>query len=91
MGKVFELVVGTRLFAHLQRIPYGVNVTQFGCMLVRGTDDALLISSMIALSALENNILLYKCYIDLIKAYDRVNRVLLFEILELRGVQIVEV
>ena len=86
LGKIFELVVGTRLFAHLQRIPYGVNITQFGCMIGRGTDDALLISSVIALSAIESNMMLYKCYIDLIKAYERVNRTLLFEILERRGV-----
>ena len=86
LGKVFELVVGARLYAHLERILYGVNITQFGCMIGKGTDDALLISSIISLSAIKNNISLYKCYIDLIKAYDRVNRGVLFEILERRGV-----
>ena len=35
---------------------------------------------------MEKGITLYKCYIDLVKAYDRVNRKILFKVLERRGV-----
>ena len=51
----------------------------------KGIDDALLISTMITGSALERYLNLYKCYIDLKKAYDRVSRTILFKILEIRG------
>ena len=86
LGKLLELCIEARLTELLKHILYGVNETQFGCMAGRGTDDALLLSNIIANSAIEKNINLYKCYIDLVKAYDTVNRDLLFEILKRRGV-----
>ena len=86
LGKLLELCIEARITELLRNILYGVNETQFGCMAGRGTDDALLLSTIISNTALEKNISLYKCYIDLVKAYDTVNRDLLFEILKRRGV-----
>ena len=51
----------------------------------RRTDDALLISTIISNSAIAKTKKLFNCYIYLVKAYDTLNRDLLFEILKRRG------
>ena len=85
LGKVIEICIQQRIQQIFDNIINGINETQFGSMSGKGIDDALLISTMISSSALERNINLYKCFIDLKKAYDRVSRKILFKILEKRG------
>ena len=85
LGKVFEICIHQRVQKIFDNIINSINETQFGSMKGKGIDDALLISTMITGSSLERNLNLYKCYIDLKKAYDRVSRKILFKILEKRG------
>ena len=86
LGKVIEICLQQRVQKIYDKIVNGINNTQFGSMKGRGIDDALLISTILTSSALERNVNLYKCYIDLKKAYDRVSRKILFKILEKRGI-----
>ena len=62
-----------------------VNETQFGGIIGKGTDDALLIPNIITASALKRGVPLHKIYIDLVKAYDKISRLVLYKILERRG------
>ena len=86
IGKVLELCIHHRVKKSFDGAVKGINETQFGSMNGKGIDDALLIFSMITSSALERSVNLYKCYIDLKKAYDRVNRNILYKIIHNKGV-----
>ena len=86
MGKVIESVIETRLNKYIVALPNGINETQYGGMNGKSTEDASFISTLMTESAMDRGVIIYKCYIDLVKAYDRVNRKVLFKILERRGV-----
>ena len=86
MGKVIESVIETRLHKYIVLLPNGINDTQFGGLNGKSTEDASFISMLITESAINKGITIFKCYIDLVKAYDRVNRKILFKVLERRGV-----
>ena len=86
IGKVLESCIHYRVKKIFESVVKGINETQFGSMNGKGIDDALLVSSMITSSALERGVNLYKCYIDLKKAYDRVSRKILYKILHNKGV-----
>ena len=86
MGKVIESVIETRLNKYIITVPNRINDTQFGGLNGVSTEDASFISTLIAESTVNRNAVIYKCYIDLVKAYDRVNRKILFKVLERRGV-----
>ena len=85
-GKVLELLIRNRISPAI----YGANPivpeNQFGFRANCGTHEPILISHLITTSAKEYQVPLYKCYIDLTKAYDKVNRDLLWRILELYGI-----
>ena len=84
-GKTLEDMMQAR-YRHLLTInPDFVYIDQFGFLTCCSLDDALLISNMAAMSAIEGRLMLYCIYIDFIKAYDRVSRRILWQILEARG------
>jgi hypothetical protein len=84
-GKLFERLVQNRL------LPFAVEVgcipeSQCGFMPGRSTVDALLVSKLLSTFALEQDRPMYKCFIDLTKAYDKVDRQTLWRILQRLGV-----
>ena len=83
-GKVLELMIRNRILPAV----YGENPivpeNQFGFRPNCGTQqEPILFSHLLTTSAKEYDVPLYKCYIDLAKAYDKVNRALLWRILTL--------
>ena len=85
IGKILERVIMNRMVVYCEQTPGILPSSQFGFRAGRSTQDCMLMSRMIASSAREMQQLLYKCFIDLTKAYDKVNRDLLWHILKLRG------
>jgi hypothetical protein len=67
-------------------IPGCIPESQCGFLPGRSTVDAILVSRLLASNALERDIKLFKCFIDLTKAYDRVDRDTLWIVLERYGV-----
>ena len=67
-------------------IPDCIPDTQCGGMPSLGTVDAIHVTRTVSSSAHDYNVPLYKCYLDLTKAYDLVHRDTLWRILELHGV-----
>ena len=59
---------------------------QHGFRSNRSTVDAIFINRMLSNHAHEKGITLFKCFIDLTKAYDKVNRPILWELLRRLGV-----
>ena len=84
-GKMLELMIRNRILPAV----YGENPivpeNQFGFRTNCGTQEPILFSHLLTTSAKEYDVPLYKCYIDLAKAYDKVNRALLWRILTLYG------
>ena len=60
--------------------------TKFGFTTKCGTQDAILISRLLGIEATKRHTGLVRGYIDLTKAYDKVNRGLLWQILRLYGI-----
>ena len=54
----------------------------------RGTVDVILVSRYLSSLVLEKGMKLYKCFVDLTKAYDKVDRNILWMVLERRGVPV---
>jgi exonuclease III len=82
-GKILERMILNRLHPALKDI---VPVNQFGFTTGVGTADAILISRVVGVSAEKEHTGLVRCYIDLTKAYDKVNRELLWKLLRLYGI-----
>ena len=89
VGKAMEQVIHKRLkeviYNHPHENPYCIPANQFGFVPGNGGDDAMMVSRHLSASCLAKNIPLYKVFIDFEKAYDRVDRRLLWAILEKRG------
>ena len=83
-AKLFEQALLHILNDFIDEIDY-IGDTQFGFTSGLSTVDALLVARTIAATARENEVPLYKCYIDLKKAYDRIHRATLWEILRRLG------
>lgn len=58
---------------------------QFGFRANCGTQEPILFSHLLTKSAKEYHVPLYKCYVDLVKAYGKVNSDLLWRLLGLYG------
>ena len=86
LGKLLERLILNRLQRVIDRTPGCIPDSQCGFVGGKSTVDALLISRILTCQAVEANLPLYKCYIDLTKAYDRVHRETLWEILRRLGV-----
>jgi hypothetical protein len=85
IGKVLEKTIQFRLNEYcedMKCLPESQNGFRNG----RSTIDSLLVSRLLSSSARKRGFNLYKCFIDLTKAYDKVNREILWEVLKHRGV-----
>jgi hypothetical protein len=87
-GKVLERLIQNRLLPFALSIKDCIPESQCGFLPGRSTVDALLVSRILASNAIERGIKLFKCFIDLTKAYDRVDRNNLWTILERYGVPV---
>jgi len=82
-GKLLERLILNRLKPALGDI---IPANQFGFTAKCGTQDAILISRLLGIDATKRHPGLVRGYIDLTKAYDKVNRAVLWKILRLLGV-----
>ena len=85
IGKVLEKMIQFRLGMYCESIGC-LPESQNGFRSDRSTVDAMFVSRLLATSAREKNVSVFKCFIDLTKAYDRVNRDILWKVLGNKGV-----
>jgi hypothetical protein len=85
-GKVLERLIQNRLLPYVLELEGCIPESQCGFLPGRSTSDAIIVSRTLASNALERGIKLFKCFIDLTKAYDRVDRNTLWLVLEKYGV-----
>ena len=83
LGKVLEKLIRLRIWTAVDS--FCIPTNQFGFRRGKSTIDAILTNRVLSADAKTKNIPLYKCYIDLTKAYDKVNRELLWTILRKYG------
>ena len=76
-GKLLERLVLNRLIPLVATVPGAIPDSQCGFVQSRSTMDATVVSRICATELRSQGVKLYKCYIDLTKAYDRVDRNLL--------------
>jgi hypothetical protein len=74
-----------RLHRIVEMNPGCIPDSQCGFVAGKSTLDAISVSRMLASHAIETDTPLFKCYIDLTKAYDRVNKETVWEILRRLG------
>ena len=87
-GKLLERLIQNRLLKYVSS-PAGAGIiptNQFGFQPGKATTDAMWMSRLMGYLAVNKNERLLKCYIDLTKAYDRVDRDILWCILGRYGV-----
>jgi exonuclease III len=82
-SKLLERMILHRLEPSLEEY---VPINQYGFKKKCGTVDAILISKLLATSAYNQRLPDIRCYVDLTKAYDKVNRELLWQILRRLGI-----
>jgi hypothetical protein len=85
MGKVLEKMIQIRLSFYCEN-NHCLPESQNGFRNDRSTVDAMFISRLLASSAREKMINIYKVFVDLTKAYDKVNRSILWVVLANIGV-----
>jgi hypothetical protein len=85
-GKVLERLIQNRLLPYVLGLEGCIPESQCGFLPGRSTSDAIIVSRILASNALERGLKLFKCFIDLTKAYDRVDRNTLWLVLEKYGV-----
>ena len=81
-GKLLERLILNRLKPALKDM---IPANQFGFTEKCGTQDAILVSRLLGIDAIKRHTALVRGYIDLTKAYDKVNRDLLWKMLRLYG------
>jgi hypothetical protein len=82
-GKILEGMILNRLQPALKHV---IPINQFGFTTGVGTPDAILISRVVEIGTEKEQTELVRCYVDLTKAYDKVNRELLWKLLRLNGI-----
>ena len=81
MGKALQKHILNRINKYLNSNPDILIETQYGFCADRSTTDAMSINRLVTASSKYRNTPIYKCFIDLTKAYDKVDRELLWTIL----------
>ena len=81
MGKALEKLILNRINKYLNSNPDILIETQYGFCADRSATDAMFINRLVTASSKYRNTPIYKCFIDLTKAYDKVDRELLWTIL----------
>jgi len=85
VGKTIERLIQNRLLPEAERYRWYPE-SQHGFRPGRSTVDAIFVSRLVSSSSVEKQQPLYKCFVDLTKAYDKVDRNTLWTVLERRGV-----
>jgi hypothetical protein len=85
VGKILEKLINKRLNGHAECTDL-LPESQNGFRVDRGTTDAMLVSRVATSLCKEMGMSLIKCFVDLTKAYDRVNRDVLWLVLARAGV-----
>ena len=85
IGKVLEKMIQYRLGDYCEAIKC-LPESQNGFRSDRSTVDAMFVSRLLSTSAREKLISIFQCFVDLTKAYDKVNRRILWMVLERLGV-----
>jgi hypothetical protein len=85
-GKILERMLSVRLMAYMKTVTNAIPDSQMGFMVGRGTTDAIIMSRLLTSMCLDRKGDLYKVFVDLTKAYDRVHRGTMWEVLRRRGV-----
>lgn len=85
MGKVLERMINNRVYEYVEKIGF-LPESQCGFRKYRNTIDMMFCSKRIAEYGREKRLVVYKCYIDFTKAYDKVDRGVLWKILGLIGI-----
>ena len=87
VGKALERVIQNRLVVYAELLNW-IPESQCGFRSERGTVDVILVSRYLSSLVVEKGMKLYKCFVDLTKAYDKVDRDILWMVLERRGVPV---
>jgi len=85
-GKLLERLILNRLLRLSKKVPECIPVSQCGFVPGRSTIQASFIDRGLASECRSRAQSLFKCYVDLTKAYDRVDRELLLKLLGRLGV-----
>ena len=86
LGKVLERLIQNRLIRCVEEIISFSPESQNGFRSGRSTVDSIFCSRLISSYCREKNITCIKCFIDLTKAYDKVDREVLWMVLQRIGV-----
>ena len=78
-------MINKRLNDYVEKIKM-LPEAQNGFRAGRGTTDAMLVSRILSSLCKEKGLMLLKCFVDLTKAYDKVNRNILWLVLAREGV-----
>jgi endonuclease/exonuclease/phosphatase family metal-dependent hydrolase len=85
-GKALERAIQNRLDSYVESVTrMWVPESQCGFRVLRSTIDVMFVSRLISSLAVERGVPLFKCFVDLKKAYDKVDRDVLWRVLERRG------
>jgi hypothetical protein len=85
-SKIFERMILERITDHVMKKEGCIPDTQFGFLKDKGTADAIFMSRGLAAHTLKlEGGQLFRCFIDLKKAYDMVDRKVLWDLLKLYG------
>ena len=85
-GKIFERLIANRLILMMKQVPQGIPDSQCGFVPGKSTMNASFVDRSLSSGYRASGKKLYKYYVDLTKAYDRVFRELLWKILYRLGV-----
>ena len=86
IGKVLERLIQNRLVKYVEEVIYFIPENQNGFRSARSTIDSIFCSRIISSYCREKHNICIKCFVDLTKAYDKVDRDVLWLILKRIGV-----